>query len=378
MLIRIFFLLCAALSLNAQAGEVYVIDNIKISANAKSANIARNNAVEKGQLKAFQELLKLHYPDAQSKFNSLDKENISATIESYELSEERRSTTNYLAKLKVTFNKKQVDELMQNMGANYVESSAQEQIIDDKNNHNPILAPTTEAMNSLIIPVLKQGDNYYWFDDENSWLNSWHKKLKASPNEKFILPIGDLEDLSILNKDLLNKNLIDLHSLLERYNANNIVLLTLDNNMPNLALRAQYLNKFFHNWQSHEFSNPEGDDINLLFAKYINEVEQYNFNSSGNKSAKLTEEFITVEAQTINIDYPIEKISDWSILEEILSKSKYVSNLSLHQVTLRNYNFSFKYNISFENLETLFKNNNFTLQPKGDNKFILVRAHEQH
>ena len=85
MLIRIFFLLCAALSLNAQAGEVYVIDNIKISANAKSANIARNNAVEKGQLKAFQELLKLHYPDAQSKFNSLDKENISATIESYEL-----------------------------------------------------------------------------------------------------------------------------------------------------------------------------------------------------------------------------------------------------------------------------------------------------
>ena len=36
------------------------------------------------------------------------------TVEGFELSEEKRSATNYLAKLKVKFNREDVDKLMKN------------------------------------------------------------------------------------------------------------------------------------------------------------------------------------------------------------------------------------------------------------------------
>ncbi len=51
----------------AAADEILIIKNVKVSASDKNSSIARNIALEKGQVRSFQELIKRHYPAASDK-----------------------------------------------------------------------------------------------------------------------------------------------------------------------------------------------------------------------------------------------------------------------------------------------------------------------
>ena len=240
----------------AIANEVYIIKNVKISGNNKTASIARNMAIEKGQLKAFDMLVKLHYPAAVNKLSKLNKDKILDTVEGFELSEEKRSATNYLAKLKVKFNREDVNKLMNSLGAVFTEAPKKVQLEEEQitpesaKSSEAIQAPPTDSSNTitLIVLIFEQEDRYYGLGDENIWSDLWSKSLEKKANAKFILPIGDLEDLAMLNRDVLKKNLIDLAPLFDRYNVNNLAICRVidqsQDSMHHLSLQVDYINKF--------------------------------------------------------------------------------------------------------------------------------------
>lgn len=374
-----FFLVLALLSFSfiSSANDVYIIKNVKISANNKVASIARNTAIENGQLKAFNMLVKLHYPAAEDKIELLDKDEIFDTIEGIELSQEKRSKNIYAAKMKVKFSREYVDNLMGNFGVKF--SEAPKSIQDQKPDQKPIeqtldavVTPLTNIhMSSLVIPVFEQSGKYYGLEDENVWLNAWQNKLKNSNSNKFVLPLGDLEDLPLINKDILNKNLIELAPLFDKYNVNNLVLYKLVDNKDDqqhyISSKISYINKYHYSWKQYNFKNIGGTNLALLLNKSTENLEDFPFNNAQNDSFNYPEEIEIIDPEIITIEFKTNKTSDWINLEQILNGIRYVSNVNLKQVNAQYYSFSMTYNIELTVLEKILKQYNFILEENSKN-----------
>jgi hypothetical protein len=367
MLNRILLILSFCLfNLFATAEEVYTVKSVKISASDKNASAARNIAIEDGQIKAFQILVKQHFPEALDKLKSLSEDNILSTVAGFELSQEKRSATNYVALMNVKFSRAHMDKLMNSRGANF-HKAKKPQTEEPQDDSTLPIAVTSPTMVSLVIPIYEQNDQTYWLDEENDWLNLWHKN---SSNGKFVMPVGDLEDLGLINKNILNKNIFDLSTLLERYNANNLVLARASHKDNHLALQVDYINRFGSTWQQHNFTDIEGEKSEELLKQAYEEIQKFNFNNHESASQA---KFQQSKPHKILVEFPIESFSDWVHLEKIMTESEYITNLEVQSMSLNKYNFSFTYNISFIDLQAFFKNHRFNLNEEESNKFSLSK-----
>ena len=384
MIIRIALSLILFFTVYAEASEVYVIKNIKISSSNKSANIARNDAIEAGQIKAFRGLVKLHYPDAQSKAAKVNKEDIFSLVESYELSEEKRSATNYYAKLKVKFSRSHVDKLMQSLGASFSESAVPTKNTEaavDIEEPKPIVAASSETvapsaplLTTLVVPVFIKDGKEYWFDDDNLWLNIWQKHKQSS---NFVLPLADLEDITLINKGIINKNLIDLAPLLEKYNVNNIAIYSFedleDGQNHRATLKVNYINKHHYSWQTYHFKNALGNDLSKLLTEEYDEAQVFKFDSNLDTCCKVVNDLVTVEPRVITIDFPVEKISEWLNLQQILKTIPYVSDVRLEKMSITNYRFFLTINISTADFIDILNKYGFRLGEQNNNLFLLTK-----
>lgn len=387
------------------ASDVYIIKNVKISSNDKIASVARNKAIEDGQLKAFTGLVKLHYPDALSKIKSIDKEDILSLVESFELSNERRSATRYMAVLRVRFSRSHVDQLMDSIGVSFTEASITKKSIESDKIENSVNneAETAQAivpindfpaaqedsqpqavlsptLVTLVVPVFIEENQEYWLDeDKNLWFKFWQNKLAKENSSKFVLPLGDLEDLILLNKKITHKNLIDLAPLFDKYNVNNIAVYTVDDSIEGdkhfASIRVDYINKFYYSWQNHKFTAFAAEDTNNLLTKAYEISSEFDFSDNKYKNSSIN--FQEIKPYKIEIEIPVEKISDWVSFKNLLSDIRYISEIKLDKMTIKQYNFSCVSNISIENLKELFKKYNYSLEEQ-DGKFTLLKdySHE--
>lgn len=373
LLINIIFL-----SFFSSAAEIYTVKSVKVVASNKSASIARNIAIENGQIKAFHILVKQHFPDAAGEIGNISNESILNTVAGFEISNEKKSATNYLATLNVKFNKLQLDKLMKNLGVE-AKFSEKEMLPENKVTENSLpQAVTSPTLNSLIIPVYENQAKLQWIDEDN---NPWHNYLNSkisgllTKNPKFTLPVGDIEDLSIINKNILNRNIIDLDQLMEKYNVNNILLAKLfsvqEDSQVHYELQLNYINKFNPKWQQHNIDNLSGEkEVEIMKIAY-EAIENYDYSKT---YTKIKQNFNLTSIHNIIIDFNIDLISDWIHLEKILKESEYIENIKLRNMNLNKYKFSIDYKISYLDLVAFFNNNNYELTEEQNSNYKLSKV----
>lgn len=380
MIIRFALSLILFFSISAGANEVFVIKNINISSSNKSASIARNEAIESGQMKAFRGLVKLHYPDAQDKISKIDPDDIFSLVEGYELSDERRSSSDYHAKLKVKFSRSHVDNLMRSIGVSFsgaaIKNKKRYIEVDEVSPVAPVANDTVStSFTTLAIPVFIQDNKDYWLEDGNAWLDIWQEH---DLSDKFVIPLVDIEDLRVINKNIISKNLIDLSSLLEKYNVNNIALYNLEDikegDNHRISLKVNYINKYHYSWKTHHFSDDAGGDISKLLNAAYDKVQKFDFNSDLDDCCKVSDDLIIVDPYMVAVEFPVNKISDWLGLQETLKNITYIDGVQLDKMTIRNYSFSFNSKISIDDLKEVFIKYGFSLEEKSNNSFVLTKA----
>lgn len=373
LLINIIFL-----SFFSSAAEIYTVKSVKVVASNKSASIARNIAIENGQIKAFHILVKQHFPDAAGEIGNISNESILNTVAGFEISNEKKSATNYLATLNVKFNKLQLDKLMKNLGVE-AKFSEKEMPPENKVTENSLpQAVTSPTLNSLIIPVYENQAKLQWIDEDN---NPWHNYLNSkisgllTKNPKFTLPVGDIEDLSIINKNILNRNIIDLDQLMEKYNVNNILLSKLfsvqEDSQVHYELQLNYINKFNPKWQQHNIDNLSGEEVVEIMKIAYEAIENYDYSKT---YTKIKQNFNLTSIHNIIIDFNIDLISDWIHLEKILKESEYIENIKLRNMNLNKYKFSIDYKISYLDLVAFFNNNNYELTEEQNSNYKLSKV----
>jgi hypothetical protein len=182
--------------------DLFTVNGIKVDATAESATAARDRAMAEGRPEAWTKLYRRLTATANwSKQPKLDENAVLRLVRSFEVSNERRSTTRYLADVSYRFNPAAVRALLRQSGIAYTE---------------------TRSRPALVIPVVAGASA---FDTMSAWAMAWKEPALQQGLVPFVLPAADDQDMEILSRpDLLQADWASLAPLARRYNATEVII----------------------------------------------------------------------------------------------------------------------------------------------------------
>jgi hypothetical protein len=164
--------------------DLFTVSGIRVDATAESATIARDQA-----------------SGVWGRQPQLQDNQLLRLIRSFEVANERRSTTRYLADVTFHFNPAAVRQFLRQAGI-----------------------PFTEARSrpALVIPIVVGAQSY---DPMSAWAMSWSDPALQQGLVPSVLPMADAQDVEILSKpDLAQSDWASLAPMARRYNATAVVL----------------------------------------------------------------------------------------------------------------------------------------------------------
>ena len=182
--------------------DLFTVTGVRVDATAESATTARDQAMLQGRPQAFQKLFRRFTASGVwGRQPQLQDNQLLRLVRSFEVANERRSTTRYLADVTFHFNAAAVRQFLRQAGI-----------------------PFTEARSrpALVIPIVAGAQSY---DPMSAWAAAWRDPSLQQGLVPTILPASDAQDIELLNKpDLAQSDWASLAPLARRYNANEIVL----------------------------------------------------------------------------------------------------------------------------------------------------------
>ncbi len=184
----------------AELDRLFTVAGVAVDATAKAAATARELAIAAGQRKAYRTLLRrLTLPEDYRRHPVLEATEIPALIQSFEVANEKTSSTRYLAELTIRFKKKAIRNLLRSVAIPFTETVSR-----------PV----------LVVPVLETGGARLLWEEDNPWLAAWAEQGNRDRLVPLLAPLGDLQDLaSITAEQAVAGDEARLAALAARYGA---------------------------------------------------------------------------------------------------------------------------------------------------------------
>ncbi len=243
---------------SAEADRLFTVTGVAVDATAKAAAQARELAIAAGQREAYLTLLRrITLAEDYGRHPALEDAEIPALIQSFEVANEKTSSTRYLAKLTIQFKKDAIRDLLRRFAIPFSE---------------------TVSRPLLVVPVFETGGAQYLWEDENPWLTAWAGREARDRLVPLLAPLGDLQDLaSITVEQAVAGDDQRLAAIAERYGAAEamVALARLRRDMSRRQIRidvnlSRYGTAEWHAIDS--VSGAEGDDVEAVLAMAVQRV----------------------------------------------------------------------------------------------------------
>ncbi len=237
-----FFLFLALINIFFSTGKshanTFSINDIEISTPFE-INFNKNEIIDEGFVKAFNELiLSIVQSKDQVKLKNTSINQIKGMIETFSIKEEKFINEIYYLTLNVSFNKKNIFDLL-----------------ETKN----IFPSLPVKKDFLFIPVfVDQNNNQISIFSENKLFSSWNLNNKKYSLLNYILPTQDLDDFSLIKRNINNLETYDFKEIINKYNINDHIIMIVfkDNN------KLRVFNKIFFN-QKNNLKNLNYNEVNF-------------------------------------------------------------------------------------------------------------------
>jgi len=246
-----FFLFLALINIFFSTGKSYAktfsINDIEISTPFE-INFNKNEIIDDGFKEAFNELiLSIVQSKDQIKLKNIPVNQIKGMIETFSIKEEKFINEIYYLTLNVSFNKKNIFDLL-----------------ETKN----IFPSLPVKKDFLFIPVfVDQNKNQVSMFAENKLFSKWNLNNKKNSLLNYILPTQDLDDFSLIKRNINNLETYDFKEIINKYNINDHIIMIVfkDNN------KLRVYNKIFFN-KKNNLKN-----LNYTEVNFDNEEEIFKF-----------------------------------------------------------------------------------------------------
>ncbi|MFP4126330.1 MAG: DUF2066 domain-containing protein [Alphaproteobacteria bacterium] len=203
----------AALVLDPAAGLAqemeasYRVRDVEVEATAQDAVAARDRAIEQGQRRALEQLLERLTADGDAPPDVRELP-VADLVSSLEVLDETVGPTSYAATLEVAFDRGAVEELLDDRGIAYADLAAE-----------PV----------VVVPLWETGSGLRLWEPDSAWKAAWDRALEPDGLVPFVVPLGDLQDLALLNPDQAARaDRTALTALAERYGTDGVVIARLE------------------------------------------------------------------------------------------------------------------------------------------------------
>ena len=235
----IFFLVLIIIfsefSTNFAKAKNFVINDIEIQ-EEYDLNFDKIKVVDRAFKKAFEILiLKILESENKSILRSINLNQIKSFVESFSIREEKFVDNNYQAKINVDFNKKDL--------VNYLNSKG-------------VITSSINSLDVVILPILIDlKKNQIFSYSNNPFFLNWNLNNEKYHQINYVLPNEDIEDFSIIRKNVSDIENYNFNEIFNKYNVKNRILLVLlkqDNLIKvfsklNLENSEMYINKELKN-----------------------------------------------------------------------------------------------------------------------------------
>ena len=235
----IFFLVLiiviSEFSTNFAKAKNFVINDIEIQ-EEYDLNFDKIKVVDRAFRKAFEILIsKILQSENKSILRSINLNQIKSFVESFSIREEKFVDNNYQAKINVDFNKKDL--------VNYLNSKG-------------VITSSINSLDVVILPILIDlKKNQIFSYSNNPFFLNWNLNNEKYHQINYVLPNEDIEDFSIIRKNVSDIENYNFNEIFNKYNVKNRILLVLlkqDNLIKvfsklNLENSEMYINKELKN-----------------------------------------------------------------------------------------------------------------------------------
>lgn len=165
----------------AQSSSVFEVTGVAVDVTAQTAAAARDQALAEGHVKAFRRLLeRLTLRTDHGRLPSLPATEIATYVQDFSVSEEKTSSTRYLAKLDFRFKQDAIRQMLTNYGIQFAETLSK-----------PV----------LVLPVYNEAGALILWDNPNPWREAWERLPSANGLVPMLLPLGDLTDIAAIGAE---------------------------------------------------------------------------------------------------------------------------------------------------------------------------------
>jgi len=321
-------------ALSATAGDIlYNVEDIKIEASAKNATVARREALNIGERKAYEELLKKILPE-KTAFPKANLKTIRKLIKARQIKKEKISSLRYSGLVSFQFSKPRVNKFLMKRGVNLTETSSNTSL--------------------LVIPLLNTSEHSYLWEEENPWKKSW--KNTSSKFVSLIVPTGDIEDIIIANKDdIAQERVENIRGLATKYGTQNILIAEANyyleeiTNVPYLEISMKYFDGINFKTEREIVRDGENKGFSWLIDDAVKQLTK-------KIDSKMKHVSVKVGKTNLTILVPIKNLDEWADIRKRLSSlSNVLTSVKLVAFTYGQADIRVVYRDTPEMLEQNFK-----------------------
>lgn len=205
----------------ADAGNAFQVSDVAVDATGASATAAREVALTQGHRRAYERLIRRLAPRGQPIPPQSDAA-IADLVSSVQVSNERTSSTRYIANLTFRFRPDRVRALLVSTGVPMTASRAQPR---------------------LVLPIYHDAGTPILWEEDNPWREAWDNlEFDAGSLVPLVLPSGDAGDQGVLSAaQALGNDSSRLMALARRYGTADVLVAEAMRSAPNkidLTLRS--------------------------------------------------------------------------------------------------------------------------------------------
>ncbi len=340
----IFFLVLiivfSEFSTNLAKANNFVINNIEIE-EKYDLNFDKAKVVDKAFKKAFEILIsKILQSENKSISRSINLSQIKSFVESFSLRDEKFIDNNYQAKINVDFNKKDL--------INYFNSKG-------------IITSSINPIDVMILPIMidLKNNQIFSYSDNPIFLN-WNLNKKKTHQINYVLPNEDIEDFSIIRKNISDIENYNFNEIFNKYNIKNRILL--------VSLKQYNLLKVFSklNLESNEmYINKNFKNFNLRNLDQINEIILDLKNDYENKWKSLNE-INTSIVLPIRLSVDANNFLLSNNLEDYLNEVDLISNYKIENLNSKQIIYKIIFNSTPDKFLKIMENAKFKIDTSKD------------
>lgn len=336
--------------------ENFSVENIHAQAIGQTATEARQRAMSEAESKAFFQLIsRLSDEATATRLLETYQSNISQMVQGAQISNEKISATSYNADVILSFNPDQIQSLLSQSGVSVAEKP---------------------SLSTLVLPVFTQNDRTVLLGSANPWRDAWNNTQIGGSAVTFVLPLGDLEDISLAPLQAVHSSHYDqLKTLADKYHTQRILVADatygqdIDTHDPVLSVVIYDMQPDNTVNSTMQFKGNAGETTSTLLARAVTALVS-GLNSNWSNQGQLT----MGDAEKILVKTPFASLKEWQDIQKRLNTVATIQKTSVERLAGRYAIVAVYSSGKKEDLPQYFQQSGFAFTPSDTMPVVELKA----